>query len=174
MPSLQPIREKLARAQTAFFRAADAIPAAKWDNCPGLNEWSAAELVAHLVVVERGVVTNVDRLTQKAPIPVPFPKRMHLPLWLVEARVIRRKSPVPLDESLMAEKEAMLARLRGVRERTLAFISETERRDLSAYCWRHPFLGMLNAYEWMEMIAAHQLRHTKQVREIEAKLSRKL
>ena len=174
MTSLQPIREKLARAQTAFFRAADAIPAEKWDNCPGLNEWSAAQLVAHLVVVERGVVTNVDRLTQKAPIPVPFPKRMHLPLWLVEARVIRRKSPVPLDPSLLAEKETMLGGLRRVQERTLAFISETERRDLSAYCWRHPFLGMLNIYEWMEMIAAHQLRHTKQVREIEAKLSRKL
>jgi len=172
--TLQPIREKLARAQNAFFRAADTIPATKWDCCPGLNQWSAAELVAHLVVVERGVVTNVDRLTQKSPIPVPFAKRMHLPLWLVEARVIRRKSPVPLDPSLLAEKETMLGGLRRVQERTLAFISETERRDLSAYCWRHPFLGMLNIYEWMEMIAAHQLRHTKQVREIEAKLSRKL
>jgi hypothetical protein len=174
MTSLQPIREKLARAQTAFFRAADTIPATNWDKCPGPNEWSAAELVAHLVVVERGVVTRADQLTQKTPIPVPFPKRMHLPLWLVEARVIRRKSPVPLDESLMSEKETMLGGLRRVRERTLAFISETERRDLSAYCWRHPFLGMLNAYEWMEMIAAHQIRHTKQVREIEARLSRKL
>ena len=161
MTSLQPIREKLACAQIAFSRAADAIPAEKWDNCPGLNEWSAAQIVAHLVVVERGVVTRADQLTQKSPIPVPFPKRIHLPLWLVEARVIRRKSPVPLDESLMAEKEAMLAGLRRVRERTLAFISETERRDLTAYCWRHPFLGMLNTYEWMEMIAAHQLRHTK-------------
>jgi hypothetical protein len=56
----------------------------------------------------------------------------------------------------------------------LAFISETERGDLSAYCWRHPFLGTLNVYEWVEMIAAHQLRRTKQVREIEAELSRKL
>jgi hypothetical protein len=62
---LQPIREKLSRAQTAFFRAADTIPGEKWDNCPGLDEWSAAELVAHLVVVERGVVTNVDRLTHR-------------------------------------------------------------------------------------------------------------
>jgi hypothetical protein len=172
--ALQPIREKLARAQTAFFRAADTITAERWGKCPGVNEWSAAQLVAHLVVVERGVVTKVDRLTQKSPIPVPFPKRFHLPLWLVEARVIRRKSPVPLDDSLIAEKEAMLAGLRGVRERTLAFISETESRDLSVYCWRHPFLGMLNVYEWMEMIAAHQLRHTKQIKEIEAKVSRKL
>jgi hypothetical protein len=174
MTSLQPIRARLARAQSAFFRAADTIPAEKWGNCPAQNEWSAAQLVAHLMVVERGVVTNVDQLTQQSPIPVPFAKRMHLPLWLVEARVIRRKSPVPLDESLLGEKEAMLGGLRRVRERTMAFISETERRDLSCYCWRHPFLGMLNVYEWMEMIAAHQLRHTKQVREIEAKLSRKL
>ena len=139
-----------------------------------MSEWSAAQLVAHLVGVERAIVTRVDQLTQKEPIPVPFSKRLHLPMWLVEARVIRRKSPVPLDESLLAEKEAMLGELRRVRERTLAFIAETERRDLSAYCWRHPFLGTLNVYEWMEMIAAHQLRHTKQVREIEAKLSRKL
>jgi hypothetical protein len=174
MTSLELIREKLARAQTAFFRAADTIPAEKWSNSPASDEWSAAQLVAHLVVVERGIITRVNQLTQKSPLPIPFPKRLHLPLWLVEARVIRRKSPVPLDESLLADKEAMLAGLRGMRGRTLAFISKTERRDLSAYCWRHPFLGMLNTYEWMEMIAAHQLRHTKQIREIEAKLSRKL
>lgn len=172
--TIQPIREKLVRAQTAFFRAADAIPSEKWSACPGLDEWSAAQLVAHLVVVERGVVTRVDQLTQNSPRPIPLLKRLHLPLWLVEARVIRRKSPVPLDENLLAEKEVMLGELRRVRERTMAFISETERKDLSCYCWRHPFLGMLNVYEWMEMIAAHQLRHTKQVREIEAKLSRKL
>jgi hypothetical protein len=174
MTLLQPIREKLIRAQSVFFRAADTIPTQKWGDSPGADEWSAAQLVAHLVVVERGVVTRVDQLTQRSPIPVPFPKRMHLRLWLVEARVIRRKSPVALDESLLAEKKAMLAGLRGARERTLAFIADTERRDLSDYCWRHPFLGMLNVYEWMEMIAAHQLRHTKQIREIEAKLSRKL
>jgi len=79
-----------------------------------------------------------------------FLKRFHLPLWLVEARVIRRRSPVPLDETLMAEKEALLADLRGVRKRGLALISETERRESSAYCWRHPSLGMLNGNEGME------------------------
>ncbi len=174
MPSLQPIREKLARAQSTFLRAADVIPVEKWDVSPGLERWSAAELVAHLVVVERGILGKADGVTKKIPIPVSFPKRFHLPLWLVEARVLRRKSPTPLDPSLMAAKESMLGDLRGARERTLAFISETETRDLTPYRWRHPFLGMLNTYEWMEMIAAHQLRHTKQIREIEASLSRKL
>src|SRR5258706_14480121 len=147
MRTLQPIRQKLARAQTAFFRAADAIPGERWDNCPGLNQWSAGELVAHLVVVERGVVTNADRLTQKAPIPVPFPKRLHFPMWLVEARVIRRKSPVPLDEGLMAEKEAILAGLRGVRERTPGFSSSAERRKFRAYFRAQALPGMLKLHE---------------------------
>src|SRR5258708_24051055 len=113
MRARQPIEEKLERAQTAFFQAADAIAGEKWDNCPGLNQWSAAELVAHLVVVERGVVTNADRLTQKAPIPVPFPKPLHFPMWLVGAPVIRRKSPVPLGERLLGAKKATLAGLPG-------------------------------------------------------------
>ena len=174
MLSLQPIREKLVRAQSTFLRAADVIPVEKWDASPGLEQWSAAELVAHLVVVERGILGRADGAIRNSPQPVPFAKRFHLPLWLVEARVIRRKSPVPLDPKLIATKETMLGDLRCARERTLAFLSETETRNLSAYCWRHPFLGMLNTYEWMEMIATHQLRHTKQLREIEAKLSRKL
>ena len=66
------------------------------------------------------------------------------------------------------------AALRRAREQTLAFLAETETRDLRRYYWRHPFLGMLNGYEWMEMIAAHQNRHTKQMREIAEKLSRNL
>ena len=140
---------------------------------PAPEAWSAAELVAHLVVVERGIIGKADSVTQKTPLPIPLRRRLHLPLWLVEARVIKRKSPLPQDPSLIAAKETMLGELRGARERTFAFLSETEKRNLRAYCWRHPFLGMLNMYEWMEMIAAHQIRHTKQMLEIQASLSRK-
>ena len=42
----------------------------------------------------------------------------------------------------------MIAKLRGVRERTLSFLEETHGRDLSTYSWLHPFLGYLNFYEW--------------------------
>jgi hypothetical protein len=115
-------------------------------------------------------VGGADRIVQKTPKRIPYLKRFHLPLWLVEARVIRRKTPIPLDQSLVGPKEEMLAELRAVRERSLAFLEETRQRDLSGYCWPHAFLGVLNIYEWFEMIAAHQLRHTKQIRELAAVL----
>jgi hypothetical protein len=56
-------------------------------------------------------------------------------------------------------KEKMITELRGVRERTLAFLEETHGRDLSRYIWQHPFLGYLNFYEWFRFIAARQKRH---------------
>jgi hypothetical protein len=170
VPSLDAIQEKLKRAQTGFFRAADAISAEQWNCKPSAEEWSAAEMVAHLVTVERAILGGADRITQKTPKYIPFTKRFHLPLWLVESRLIRRKSPIPLDHGLLADKEEMLAELRAARERTLAFLEETRKRDLSSYRWTHAFLGMLNVYEWIEMIAAHQVRHTKQMRELGTKL----
>jgi len=170
VPSIQPIVERLARAQRSFFRAADAIPPEQWSRKPRDAEWSAAELVAHLVMVERAVVGGADRMTQKTPKEIPFRKRFHLPLWLVEARLIRRKTPMPLDRTLLGNKEEMLAGLRAARERTLSFLEETQQRDLSAYRWEHALLGMLNVYEWFEMVASHELRHAKQIKEIAAHL----
>jgi DinB superfamily len=170
MPLLEPILEKLARAQHGLLRAADAIPADLWKTSPREGAWSAAELIAHVMTVERTVIGAVDRIVQKQPKQIPLMKRFRLPFVLVEARLIRMKTPVTADPRLLQEKEAMLAELREVRGRTLALMEETRSRDLSAYRWRHPFLGSLNAYEWFSFLGSHQIRHEKQMREIAANL----
>ena len=170
VPRLASILDKLALAQQRLLRTADSVPAEHWETRPERGGWCAAELVAHLIMVERAVIGSADRVLQKAPKRISPLRKFHLPLALVEARIIRRTSPIPLDAELVQEKETMLAELREVRERTLAFIDETKERDLSAYRWRHPFLGSLNIYGWFQMIASHQVRHEKQMREIAASL----
>jgi hypothetical protein len=67
MRPVNPIVEKLSCAQTAFFRAADSVPAEQWNAKPKADEWSAAELVAPLVMVERTIIGSADRVTQKIP-----------------------------------------------------------------------------------------------------------
>ena len=168
MTRLAPILEKLAHAQSLLLHTADSIPADRWQKNPDRGGWSAAELTAHLIMVERAVLGSADRVLQDPPRQFPFFKNFHLPLALVEARVIRRKTPIPLDPELVREKETMLAELREVRERTFAFMDETKGRDLSRYSWRHPFLGTLNMYEWFQLVACHEIRHEKQMREIAA------
>jgi DinB superfamily len=170
MPPIEPIMRKLARAQAGLQRAADAIRADQWKSCPCDGAWSAGEVVAHLIMVERTILGKADRITQKPVKLTPPWKRFHLPLALVETRLIRRKTPIPVDPQLIREKEAMLGELGDVRGRTVAFLEETKNRDLSLYCWPHPFIGTLNFYEWFQMIACHELRHSKQMQEIAASL----
>lgn len=170
MAKLDLILEKLAHTERRLLRSADSIPADQWKTRPAGGGWSAGELVAHLIAVERGVVGKADRIQQKAPKQFSFFQRLHLPIRLVEARVIRQKSPIPLDPELIQEKETMLAALRDVHERTLAFLEETQGRDLSEYRWRHPFLGSFDMYDWFQFVAAHEARHEKQMREIAASL----
>ena len=168
MPGLQTAVEKLSVAQQGLLRAADAVPASDWNTRPGANSWSAAQLVAHLCQVERGILRYADRVLGKTPLPVSIFKRFHLPIALVESRLVKRKSPLAAQPGaeLLGCKETMLAELRSVRERTLSFLEETHARDCSAYFWRHPFLGSLNFYDWFTFVAAHQIRHTKQMAEI--------
>jgi uncharacterized damage-inducible protein DinB len=164
--SLKTIVENLARAQAELLRAADAVPAEQWKTRPADGRWSAGELIGHLSEIERAILSRADKQLQKPPKIVPFYERFHVPMMIVEKRVIKRKAPSTVEPQNVGEKEEMLAEFRGVRERTMAFIEETRGRDLSKYNMPHPFLGNLNAYDWLQFIASHEIRHTKQMREI--------
>ena len=170
LSKLEPIVVKLSAAHRDLLRVADLIPAQLWRVAPEEGRWSAGEVVAHLSMVERGVLKSADRITQKEPKQWPFYRRFHLPFRMVEKRWIRRRAPAALLPESVGDKEEMLGELREARERTLAFLDETKARDLSAYRWPHPFIGTLNVYEWLRFVACHEIRHTKQMREIAANL----
>jgi hypothetical protein len=111
LPVIEPILRKLDRAQQILLRATDAIPADLWKTSPRQGRWSAAELIAHIMTVERAVVGTADRILKKQPKQIPLLKRFRLPfaLALVEMRLLRMKTPIPVDPQLLDEREAMLA-----------------------------------------------------------------
>lgn len=63
-PELESIIANLAKAQTGLLSAADAVPPEDWKTKPGKDRWSAAELIAHLMTVERAVIGKADRVAQ--------------------------------------------------------------------------------------------------------------
>jgi hypothetical protein len=166
MADITPIIEKLNAVRAGLESAAGAVPADFWGKPPRPGAWSAAEVMAHLTMVERKITEGAARLVRSAPPPVPLWKRLHIPAQLAEWRGFRAKTPLPLDRNLLADKEVTLARLAELRRSTLALLEEHRGRELSAYRWKHPFFGSLNYYSWFKMIAHHEARHTKQLREI--------
>ncbi len=164
MPEFELMMVKLAAARAGLFLAADAVPVLHWQARPHERSWSAAEVLAHLTMVERATTASAGRIIRHPPKPARWSWR--LPLALVSLRVVRQKTPIPLDLALIGQKEEMLAGLRETRARTLAFLDETRARDLRAFRWRHPIIGFLNFYEWFHFLAHHEVRHTKQIRAI--------
>jgi hypothetical protein len=166
MRSLAPILELLQMSRARFVAMAESVPENLWRKSPDTDTWSPAEVVAHVTMVEQFIIARSKTVLQASPKHLPLRKRVHLPLLLVAWRVRKRKTPIPMDSSLIADRPETLNRLATAREGTLAFIESTRGQDLSAYRLPHPFLGSLNIYDWFRTIAYHDLRHAKQIREV--------
>lgn len=174
MASLDSILQKLGTAQNRLLRAADAIPPELWNTPPREGAWSAAEVIAHVITVERTVTIVAGKIFKKQPKKTPLLQRFHLPLRFAEIRLMRLKTPIPVDPQFLGEKQVMFGELQKARLSTLALIEENKDRDLRVYRWQHPFLGSLNGYQWFVLLGSHQIRHEKQIREIAQRLPRTL
>jgi hypothetical protein len=166
MKNLPPILGLLQMSRDRFVAIAKQVPENLWRESPAAGAWSPAEVVAHVTTAEQFIIARSKAVLQVPPKQLPVHKRFHLPLVLVAWRVRKRKTPIPLDSSLVADRPDALSRLAAAREGTLAFIESTRGQDLSAYRFPHPFLGSLNTYDWVRTIAYHELRHAKQIREV--------
>ncbi len=166
MRKLAAIRTHLERCRAEFAAAARSVPVEQWQEAPAAGRWSAAEVVAHVILVEKAITDGARKLTSAEPRPFSLWQRLHPPVALVAWRGIRRVSPIPLDRSLLADRETMLARLAEGRGAMLALVEENSARDLRRWRWKHPALGMLDYYDWLRVIGYHDLRHAKQIREI--------
>jgi len=164
--NLRPLLDKLHRTRDKFENAARRVPEKDWRTPPREGSWSAAEVVAHVIIVETLMTGAAAKITKKPALPVPLWKRLHIPVALVAWRAVRVESPIPLDTLLLDDREAMLARLIEQRRRTLSVLKSGEDSDFRRYRVQHPFLGSLHYYDWFRTLAAHDERHTKQLREI--------
>src|SRR5260370_10538601 len=109
MNRLQPILEKVGNAQHSLLLAADAIPTNLWNTPPRSGAWSAAEVIAHIMTIERGVTGAAERIFQKQPKHFPFVRRFRLPFFVAEMRLVGMKAPILADPQLLREKGTMIS-----------------------------------------------------------------
>src|SRR5947209_9866856 len=89
MADIVPILEHLARARRGLLSAADTVSRSVWQTPPRSGAWSAAEVIAHLTMVETRITNGAAKLVSGAPPHVPLIKRLHLPVRLAEWRGFR-------------------------------------------------------------------------------------
>src|ERR1035437_2886335 len=109
MTNLGPLMERLRRTRERFEATARRVPVQHWRTPPNAAAWSAAEIVAHVTMVETLMTGAAAKITRKPPVIIPLLKRFHIPVALVAWRGKRVETPIPLDTLLIDDREVMLS-----------------------------------------------------------------
>ena len=173
LPS-QDLLQHLEESRAALRDAVDSIPPSHREQRPGLDRWSVAEVLEHLTIVERlfsgRVIKAIDEartagLTKEAharsPLPDPVEQRM-------ADRVNKRQAPEAAHPTGTVDVDAGWAAFESTHASLRAALEGADGLALSQVTVDHPFFGTMTVYQWVELMAAHEGRHTEQIREIGA------
>jgi len=136
---------------------------------PAENEWSIAEVVQHLCLVEERITEALEKGRKGGSPKVGFLKKL-IPMRIISLRFKKFKAPklvMPSDPPPMNELLENYDRARG---RLKQFCAECGPERLKAMSVKHPFLGDIDGVAAVSMLNFHEERHYKQIREILKKL----
>lgn len=161
------------QAQTRFMAALSNLTEAQAEFRPDENQWTIEEIVEHVSVVNDGFLRLTHKLLKEAE-SAPRPPRADLNLGHTSLDEHGRQHPGPFQapdrvrpqggariEDSMAKMRASLAGLAEIQLRLEAV-------DLSEQMFPHPFLGPINAYQWMVLLGEHEDRHSGQIERVKA------
>lgn len=170
--SVAEIMSALDETRERLYRRAESLDAARENFRAAPDGWSTAEVFEHLSIIEGQMVQLLGMLLKKAeasggaraegapfaPVSIDELAKQVSGVKLQAPEEVRLKGGVSLAESL--------ARLRQSREALRRIAARLERVDASGARYPHPFLGPLNAYQWLLFIAGHEERHLGQVEKL--------
>ena len=132
---------------------------------PGHGKWSILQCVEHVAIAEKYLLTQI-LAAQHTETPQINEQREAIILARGTERSRRVESPPEmLPRGRFSTLQEALQEFLAARERTIQFVRSSY-NNLRAEITSHPLLGAVNCYEMILLIAAHPLRHAKQIDEI--------
>jgi uncharacterized damage-inducible protein DinB len=156
-----------ARAQ---LRNAVATVRPQWRGTrPGKDRWSVNEVLEHLSLVEQrftGLIAvriseartrgiGLERDSRE-----PFPPALR---QMLNDRANRRTAPEAVHPTSGLDYDAAWAAVERARALTLDTVRAADGLALSEVTHDHPVFGTLSVYQLVELIANHEVRHSKQI-----------
>ncbi len=137
---------------------------------PSETEWSVAEVLHHVSIVEERVLEQLQKGLSK-PAPKAGVLQRFFPMWLaVGMRTIRVKAPKFVEPLNPPPRKEIIANFNRTRDALKEFAVTQGRARLKDLSMPHPFLGRLDGLRAVSFVRHHERRHYKQIREIIQKI----
>ena len=136
---------------------------------PSDSEWSVAEILQHLYLVEERVIKDLTRAIASEPGHVSFFKRL-VPTSIVSLRIRKFQAPKVVNPVDVPGKDAVLANYNGARQSLKDLCNSHGAKRFRTLVFNHPFLGRIDGTATVDFVGYHEQRHLKQIREVLKKL----
>lgn len=133
------------------------------------GRWTVAEHIEHLALIEdsigRLISTMAKQLRAEGAIETEHSSMLAtLDKFQLPATTMKLVAPAPYRPTGSFTTADAMEKLRGIRARVLEGVSKANGLDLTKASFPHPYFGPLTGYEWLLLIAQHELRHLNQMK----------
>jgi uncharacterized damage-inducible protein DinB len=176
-PRLEEVLSYLDSERAALRDAVELLPAELRDQQPGPDRWSVAQVLQHLVMIEKRIAMGMTKWVGDASAGGLGPEAdtssvlKSLDLALIADRSNRRNAPEEVRPAGDLDAASAWAALEKTRAALRAAVLPGDGLALSEVIQPHPVLGPINIYQWLLFVGSHEARHTGQVGEIAAELA---
>ena len=176
-PRLEEVLNYLDSQRTALSEAVALVPTELRDQQPGSDRWSVAQVLQHLVIIEKRIGMGVTRWVGDALAGGLGPELEtssvlnSLDLALIADRGRRRNAPEEVRPNGDLDAASAWTALEQTRAALRTGVLLGDGLALGEVIQTHPVLGPINLYQWLLFVAGHEARHTAQVREIAAEFN---
>jgi len=158
--------KRLDRVHRQLASTIGAVDPALLSKRPAPDEWSVAEVVEHLCLVEGAVMGHLKAKLDQPPVKVSFWKKF-FPMRIVSLRVKRLQAPKMVRPAQdLPPMDELLKKFDAIRADTKDVCLREGRERLRGACLKHPYFGDMDGAAAVSMVAFHEQRHLKQIRDI--------
>ena len=152
-----------------FLDSIAGLSDAQWKFKPAPNVWSIAECAEHIALAEDMLLAVIPKLMQTPAEPQKRAETQGRDEMLIKGYVDRsHKAQAPemlVPTHRWPTEAALVDHFKESRDRTLDYIRTTQ-DDLRNHFTQHPVFKIVDAYQFILMMAAHTERHTAQLNEV--------
>jgi hypothetical protein len=170
-PHLTQVFLRLDQARATLRASVDVIPAGLHQQRPAPERWSVAEVIEHLALVEAVFIGRIAGAidSARAGLGPEGPTCASLPETFVVRmadRVNKRNAPDAAQPTGTLDVAAGWAAVEANHQRLRGLVGSVDGLALSQVTVDHPVFGSMTVYQWVELMAAHEGRHTEQIKEV--------
>jgi hypothetical protein len=164
--------EQMEMSKKAFLASISGLSEAQWTFKPAPNVWSVQECAEHIVLSETFLFDTSQGILKTPAVPRPDKSNAAFDQVLavgVQDRSHKATAPAPIDPAGKASTLTIASAVKqftAKRDQNEEYVKTTT-DDLRTHLAPGP-VGLMDAYQFLVLMATHTARHTEQIKEVQA------